>query len=108
MKRREFVTLLGGAVAAWPLAARAQQATIPVVGFMSARSPEDSAHLVAAFRRGLGEGGFVEGQNVALEFRWARGQYDRLPALAAELVSRTLAGGPGSTDRAGPPCHGVG
>jgi len=89
--RRAFITMLSGAAVAWPLAARGQQPTIPVVGFMSARSPEDSAHLVAAFRRGLGEGGFVEGQNVALEFRWARGQYDRLPALAAELVSRGVA-----------------
>jgi putative ABC transport system substrate-binding protein len=91
ISRREFTALGAAAALAWPLAARGQQATIPVVGFMSARSPEDSAHLVAAFRRGLGEGGFVEGQNVALEFRWARGQYDRLPALAAELVSRGVA-----------------
>src|SRR5215475_243505 len=89
-RRRQFITLLGG-TAAWPLAARAQQATIPIVGFMSARSPEDSTHLVAAFRRGLGEAGFFEGQNVALEFRWARGQYDRLPALAAELAGRGVA-----------------
>ncbi len=80
---------LGGAVA-WPLAARAQQPAMPLIGFMSSRSPEDSAHLVAAFRRGLGEGGFVEGQNVAIEFRWARGQYERLPALAAELVSNRV------------------
>src|SRR5262245_31741440 len=91
IKRREFITLLGGAAATWPLAVRAQQAAVPVVGFMSARSPEESAHLVAAFRRGLGEGGFFEGQNVALEFRWARGQYDRLPTLATELVNRGIA-----------------
>jgi putative tryptophan/tyrosine transport system substrate-binding protein len=97
MKRREFITLLGSA-AAWPLAAGAQQPAVPVIGFMSARSPEDSEHLVEAFRRGLREGGFVEGQNVATEFRWARGQYDLLPAMAADLVSRgvsvlTTAGG---------------
>src|SRR5947208_16296618 len=98
MNRREFITLVGSAAAAWPLAARAQQAAMPVVGFLSSRAPEDSKHLVAAFRRGLAEGGFVEGQNVAIEFRWARGQYDLLPAMAAELVSRrvdvlTTAGG---------------
>ena len=91
MKRRQFISLIGGVAVAWPLAARAQQPAMPVVGFMSARSPGESAHLVAAFRRGLGEGGFIEGQNVALEFRWARGQYDRLPALATELVNRGIA-----------------
>jgi putative tryptophan/tyrosine transport system substrate-binding protein len=91
MRRREFITLIGGAAVAWPLVARAQQPAMPLVGFMSARSPGDSAHLVAAFRRGMGEGGFVEGQNVAVEYRWANGEYDRMPALAADLVNRRVA-----------------
>jgi putative ABC transport system substrate-binding protein len=91
MRRRNFIALLGIAVATGTLAAQAQQSAIPVIGFMSARSPEDSAHLLAAFRRGLAEGGYVEGQNLSIEFRWARGQYDLLPAIAADLVSRRVA-----------------
>jgi len=85
MKRREFITLVGGA-AVWPLAASAQQAGALVVGFLRNTSPEASAHLLAAFRQGLSEGGYVEGRNVAIEYRWGQGQYERLQNLAAELV----------------------
>ena len=91
MRRREFIAGLTGAAVALPLAGRAQQSVLPVIGFFNSRSPEDTAHLVAAFRRGLSEGGFVEGRSVTVEYRWARGQYDRLPALAAELVQKPVA-----------------
>jgi putative ABC transport system substrate-binding protein len=91
MRRREFISLLGGGAASWPIAARAQQANTPLVGFLSTRAPEESADLVEAFRDGLKDRGFVDGQNAKIEFRWAHGDYGHLPALAAELVRAQVA-----------------
>jgi putative tryptophan/tyrosine transport system substrate-binding protein len=105
--RRQFIASLGGAAVAWPLSARAQQNAIPVIGYLSQRSPTDSASIVAAFRQGLKEAGYVEGQNVAIEFRYAEGKIDRLPALASDLVRRAVnvlvaTGGTGSVVKAKP------
>ena len=91
--RREFITLLGGAAVAWPAAPRAKRAPLPVIGYLSARTAEDSGEVLAEFRRGLAETGFVEGQNVATEYRWLAGRYDLLPEFIGDLVRRRVSVG---------------
>ena len=91
MRRREFITFMGGAVVAWPLPARAQQPALPTIGYLSTRSPGEAKYVTDAFAQGLNEIGYVEGRNLAIEYRWAELQYDRLPALASDLVRRQVA-----------------
>src|SRR5271157_218132 len=91
MRRREFITLAGGAALAWPVGARAQQAALPVIGYLASFEPEPNSNLVAAFRRGLSDAGYVEGQNFAIEFRWGHHDSDRFPELATDLVRRQVA-----------------
>src|SRR5262245_58403597 len=88
IRRRDFITLLGGAAAAWPVMARAQQPVMPAIGYLHSASPEPYSAMIAAFRQGLAEPGYVDGRNVTIDYRWAEGQFNRLPALAAELVAR--------------------
>ena len=90
LRRRDFITLLGGAAAAWPLAARAQHSSLPVIGFMSGRSMADSGYLAESFRQGLRDTGYVEGESIGIEYRWANGDYDRLPGFASDLLQRNV------------------